>query len=397
MRIDRFIEPPGTAASGLFARPLWALGFRPFFLVAGVFAALWLVLWLLALFVPMQPPLAAQGADWHAHEMIFGFAVAVLAGFLLTAARNWTRQPTPTNARLAGLVLLWLVGRVVMLLGARLPSALVAAIDIAFLPVLAWVLALRLWRTQSRRNYPFVALLLALAGVDLLFHLAPLLRLQTMTLAVEVMVVFLVVMGGRVIPSFTRNALPEARVTSRAWLDALAVASSVAYPIAQLAGLGLASDLLALLAGTSNLARLAGWGSLATRRAPILWVLHLGYLWIGIGYLMMGLARWLPGLAGSAPLHALTVGALGTLTLGMMARVSLGHTGRPLVLPRSMSVAFALLTVAALARVVLPLVSPDLMTAGLMVSGIAWSCAFAVFVAVYWPILTRPRSDGAPG
>lgn len=397
MRIDRYIAPAGAAPTGLFGQPVWALGFRPFFLMAGALAALWIVLWLLALFVPLRPPLAANGAEWHAHEMIFGFGVAVLAGFLLTAAKNWTRQPTPKGAPLVGLVLLWLLGRVVMVFGAQLPSALVAVVDITFLPVLAVVLALPLWRARSHRNYPFVALLLALSGVNLLFHLAPLLRLTTTTIAVEVMVVFLVVMGGRVIPAFTRNALPRARVTSRRWLDALAIAACVAYPIARLADLGLASDVIGLMAGAFNLARLAGWDSWATRRSPILWVLHLGYLWIGVGYLMLGLVRWLPGLAGSAPLHALTVGALGSLTLGMMSRVGLGHTGRPLVLARSMSLAFVLLTVAALTRVVLPLVSPDLMTSALVVSGAAWSCAFAVFVVVYWPILTQPRVDAAPG
>ncbi|MCA9513429.1 MAG: NnrS family protein [Myxococcales bacterium] len=396
MQIDRYIAPPGARAPGLFERPVWGLGFRPFFLLAGAFAALWLVLWLLALFVA-RLPLAASGADWHAHEMVFGFGVAVLAGFLLTAARNWTKQRTPTGGRLAGLALLWLLGRLVMLVGARLPGWLVATVDVAFLPVFALFLALPLWRAGSRRNYPFVALLLALGGVNVLFHLEPLLRLWTMTVAVEVMVVFLVVMGGRVIPFFTRNALPGARVRSWPWLDALAIASSVAYPLVQLGGLGRASDLVALLAAASNLARLAGWDSLRTRRAPILWVLHLGYLWIGVGYLLLGLGRWVPALYGSAPLHALTVGALGTLTLGMMARVSLGHTGRPLTLPRSMSVAFGLVTVGALARVVLPLASPHLLTGALVVSGIAWSCAFALFVAVYWPILTRPRVDGAPG
>jgi len=397
MHIDRYIAPPSTTPRGFFERPLFALGFRPFFLLAGLFAAMWLVLWLLALFAPLRPPLAANPADWHAHEMVFGFAVAVLAGFLLTAAKNWTRAATPTGLPLAGLVLLWLLGRLVMLVGARLPSALVAAVDVAFLPVLALVLARPLWRAKSKRNYGFVVLLALLGGVNLLFHLRPLLRLQTMTVAVEVVTVFLVVMGGRVIPAFTRNALPRARVVSRRWLDALAIVASVAFPIAQGSGWGLATDVIALVAGAANLARLVGWDPLATRKTPILWVLHLGYLWIGLGYLMLGLARWLSVFAGSAPLHALTVGALGTLTLGMMARVSLGHTGRELVVARATSVAFVMLTVAAVMRVIIPLAAPDALTAALIVSGVLWSTAFAVFVVVYLPILTRARVDGAPG
>ncbi|MFO0745351.1 MAG: NnrS family protein [Myxococcota bacterium] len=397
MRIDRYVAPPSAARGGPFDRPVWALGFRPFFLAAGLMAALWLAWWLLVLFVASPLPLAFDGPSWHAHELVFGFGVAVLAGFLLTAVRNWTKQPTPSGGWLAALVALWLAGRVALLVGRGLPPALVASLDVAFLPVLALALARPLWRARNRRNYLFPLLLVALAGVDALFHAAPELRHDTARIAVLVVVVFLVVMGGRVIPSFTRNALPQARVVTRPWLDALAVAATAAFPLAELLRLGLAADAIGLVAGLANLARLAGWDPLATRRTPLLWVLHLGYLWVGVGLVLLTLQRWVPQLIGSAPLHVLTVGALGGLTLGMMARVSLGHTGRPLVAARATTVAFALVAVAVLARVVPPLASPALEAAALAVSGALWSTAFAIFVAVYWPILTRPRADGAPG
>lgn len=404
MRIDRYLNPP-TAAEGGPANPPgvarvapWlALGFRPFFLAAALMAALWVPLWLFVYLAKLALPLGDATA-WHAHELVFGFAGAVLAGFLLTAARNWTKRPTPSGRRLGLLLSLWLAGRVVMLFGGALPSLVVLIVDVAFLPAVAIALAVPLLAAKNRRNYAFVPMLLVLAGIDVVFHLGSYAVVRAaMHASVGMIVLFLVVMGGRVIPFFTRSACPGVVVTTHAWLDWTCAVTTAAYGVAQLVDLATTTHVLALVAGGANLARVVGWNTRATLGNPLLWVLHLGYLWIGLGLVLIGLSAWVPALGGSAPTHALTVGALGTLVIGMMARVSLGHTGRPLVAPPSMRIAFLLVTLATLLRVVPPLVSVELVPASLVASGVAFSLAFALFVVAYAPLLTRPRVDGAPG
>lgn len=396
MRIDRYLE----SAPKTDHAPVWALGFRPFFLLAALLVALWLPLWLGVHLGGLGLPLALDPASWHAHELLFGFAGAVLAGFLLTASRNWTQGAVPTGRALMGLVLIWVVGRVVMLVGASLPLPVVAVAACAFLPLVAVLLARTLVRAKNRRNYAFPILLLLMSALEVaLFALDTPDRRALLRASLDVVVVFLVVMGGRVIPFFTRNALKEARVSTPGWL---AWASSLSVLALVPAGLLLDTEplfvaLLALVAGLLNLARLAGWATLATRHNPLLWVLHLGYLWVPLGLLARGLSHWVPQLGGPTLVHPLAVGALGTLVVGMMARVGLGHTGRPLVAPRLMVLAFTLPSLAALLRVVLPVASIDLYGLAMVASGLALSLSFLLFLVVYTPILMRPRVDGAPG
>ncbi|MBL8786546.1 MAG: NnrS family protein [Deltaproteobacteria bacterium] len=420
MRIERYLQPPAPApasagpeplARRLAAAPWLALGFRPFFLTAALMGALWLPLWLIIYLHGVPLPLAADPIAWHAHELVFGLAAAVLAGFLLTAARNWirgqpgstrpsangTKSPTPSGLPLLGLLGLWVAGRVVLLIGDVLPPALVLLVDVAFLPTLSVALARPLLRAKNRRNYAFPMLLLVLAGLNLVFHLGDYaLRRQAITASIDLVAVILVLMGGRVIPFFTKNALPGAKVrmpASLAWTATILTATTLLAPLLP----NPLGPVIFIGAGVANLVRLAAWSPWSTLGTPLLWVLHLGYAWIGVAQLLRGLGHWVLALAGTAPMHALTVGALCGLILGMMARVSLGHTGRPLIAPRAMTVAFTLVFVAALARAILPLAAPSLMTASLLVSGSALAVAFALFVVVYWPILTRPRADGAPG
>lgn len=403
MRIERYLQPPAAAAGetavrGRFAHPVLALGFRPFFLAAGLMGALWLPLWLGVYVAGLALPLGTDPISWHAHELVFGLAGAVLAGFLLTAARNWTRQPTPTRGPLAALVLLWTLGRVAMLIGDVLPAFVVALVDVAFLPVVALALSRPLLAAKNRRNYAFVAMLLALAAVNLAFHIGDAsLHRAAINASVYLVILFIVVMGGRVIPSFTRNACPGAKVRTPRWLDWTAAVSTAALALAQLAQLGPPTHVIALVAGAANLARVAGWDTRATLDNPLLWVLHVGYAFVGLGFVLIGLAPWVSTFAGGAPIHALTVGALGTLVIGMMARVSLGHTGRPLVAPRAMTVAFTLMVLATLVRVVFPIASSALYVPALVASGSLFALAFILFVIVYAPILTRARVDGAPG
>ncbi|MGE5320708.1 MAG: NnrS family protein [Hyphomicrobiaceae bacterium] len=377
----------------------FALGFRPFFLAAGVCAVLLMALWLLVLRGTLSPG-ELPPAVWHGHEMLFGFAVAVIAGFLLTAAQNWTGLRTPSGPPLAALFLLWLAGRLGFLVPG-LPPALVAGVDLAFLPVLALTLALPILRAKQLNNYPFPFMLLALAAANALVHAEALGIAATavlgLHLAVFVVATMITVMGGRVIPSFTDNKL---RTRARRWksLERLLPAATLLALLAVLA----APDSrvtagLAAVAAVAHAIRLAGWYTPKLWSVPLLWVLHLGYAWIPVGFALLALAAAGWGAAAGPALHAFTAGAIGVLTLGMMARVSLGHTGRQLEPPPVMTLAFAAINLAALIRVALPLAYPAAYAQILAAAGLVWIGAFGVFATVYAPMLLRPRVDGKPG
>lgn len=390
------LNPPMRAAG--FAP--FALGFRPFFLAAGLFAVVLLGLWLAVLQGRMATgPLAP--AVWHGHEMLFGFTVAVIAGFLLTAAQNWTGLRMPSGPPLAALFLLWLAGRLGFLVPG-LPPQLVALVDLAFLPVLALVLAWPIIKAKQLHNYPFPVMLLALAAANALVH-GEALGWTTVTassglhLAAYVVVTMMVVMSGRVIPSFTDNKL---HTRARRWktIELLAPAATLGALVAALIAPDLlATALLAAIAATVHAIRLAGWYTNKFWSVPLLWILHLGYAWIALGFALLALSAAGMSAAAGASLHAFTAGAIGVLTLGMMARVSLGHTGRLLESAPVMTLAFVAINLAALIRVVLPLFFPALHAQSMMASGVVWAAAFGLFIAVYTPMLLRPRVDGKPG
>lgn len=398
MRIERYLTPPGEAPTGFFAHPVLALGFRPFFLLASIMAVVWVPLWLLLYHGVFALPERWIPMSWHAHEMVFGFATAIVAGFLLTAVRNWTKQKLPSGRPLAALVVLWLLGRVAMLMGGLLPATLVTVLDVAFLPATAIAIAIPIARAKNRRNAAFPFILLVLGGLNLTFHLAePGVAHQMAVVGVDLLVLLLVFMGGRVIPFFTKNAISEAHVRTYSWLNwasVLATAALIPLHLTEAEGV---TAVVALLAGALNILRLWGWDPVATLGRPIVWILHLGYFWVGLGLLMAGIGHWVNGVGGPAT-HALTVGALGTLILGMLTRVSLGHTGRPLVVSRAIVWSYWLITAAAILRVFGPmLVSVSAYPRVLDISSVCWSLAFLLFVVVYTPILTSPRPDGAPG
>jgi uncharacterized protein involved in response to NO len=403
-RSDRQQQPRARRST---ARPssrngaFWALGFRPFFLLAAVTASILLLLWILQLEGVPNVGGRYGAMGWHAHEMIFGYTVAVIAGFLLTAVRNWTRLPTASGRRLAALVGLWLAGRFVMLGAGLLPTIAVAIVDIAFLPLLAVSLIPSLWRVQAWRNLVLIGLIGILALANIEVHLTALKVMPTgaqlgQRLGLAAIVMMMVVVGGRVIPAFTHNALPHLNVHSWVWVDRLAIALTLGYLISVLLPFGArVSGAVALAAGAAVGIRMLPWRSFGTRAAPILWVLHLGYAWIAVGLALSGAAMLIPGIPASAGTHALGVGAIGTLTLGMMSRVALGHTGRALVVHSPIVWAYGLVTLAAVMRVAIAFFPAQFML--LIIAGFAWAIAFAIFAAVYWPILVRPRADGIPG
>jgi len=396
---------PGAPAARAAGPVLLARGFRPFFLLAAAHACLFVPLWL-AMLRGAAP--AAGWLDpfaWHGHEMVFGFASAAIAGFLLTASPVWTGTTPVTGARLGALAALWVAGRLAFLLAGVLPPALVAAVDLAFLPALAAALAPALLGPGRRRHGVFFAVLAALAAANALVHAEALGvrlvdRAVVLRAALELVAIPLVVIGGRITPAFTRNALgPAAPVRATPRLDPLATAC---VALAALAGLVPALAPLragaALVAGAAVLARLAGWQTARVLGDPLLWSLHAGQAWLGLGLLATGLAVWWPGLVPpNVALHALGPGATGVMILAVIPRVTLGHTGRPLLPLAGTRLAFALVNAGAAARVVGPWLAPAGGPHAWLVGGALWSAAFAIFLVRYGPLLLRPRVDGRPG
>ena len=381
---------------------LFALGFRPFFLMAGIFAVILMALWAGA-FVTNRPLTTYYGmTGWHSHEMIFGYACAVIAGFLLTAVRNWTGMETAKGPPLAGLSALWLAGRIMPFFPGALPSWLIALVDLLFLPALALSLAIPLVRGGQKRNLFFIPLLGAFALADLLVHLelfgfAYGSARAGNFLALDLIILLIVIMGGRVIPFFTERALSGVSPKRWRWLEWTSIASVIAFMLAELFLPGsIPAGVMAGLAAASNGLRLAGWYTKRFWAVPLLWVLHLGYAWVVVGFCLKTLAV-LDLVLPQLTLHAFTVGGIGVLTLGMMARVSLGHTGRPLKAAGPVAFAFALINLAAVLRGIVPIIFPYWLLQLAALSGGLWILSFLIFVVIYTPILISPRVDGLPG
>lgn len=394
------IDEPANAWDG--SHPLWRLGFRPFYLVAAVFAALAIPLWMARYYGWMPEHIAGLlhvGFAWHMHEMVFGVGAAVVVGFLYTAAYNWTGLWTPVGGRLAALVAVWLVGRAAMLLAPPLAAAL---LDWLFLPLAAWPLWRVMQRAGNQRNYFLVGLLGMLALANGVFHagvlgwlaVAPTVPVQA---AILVIVMMEAAIGTRIIPMFTRNGAPGTTPLVQPGLDraslGLVAASALAW-VAQLPAWLFGP--LALTAAALVLLRLWRWQALRTLSVPLLWIMHLSYAWIAAGLVLLALAKWqLVGV--SAGFHALTVGSMAGLILGMMTRTTLGHTGRPLKAGLAECLMFVLIQASALSRVVSALGWDSAVGAVLLFSAICWSVAFGLYALVYRPYLAGARADGKPG
>ena len=372
-------EPQTHAPKG---SALLALGFRPFYLLAGTYAALAVPLWALQ----YAGWLSGANALWHAHEMLFGYAFAVIAGFLLTAVRAWTARPTPSGATLAAIAGLWLAARVLALHSLLASSIL----DALFAAAVAWGIG-RPIVASGNRNWYFILFVLALGAASVAFQAYPQIALAA---GLDVVLLVIAIMGGRVIPSFTNNAVMGAGARRNRWIEHGALGSILlltAFDVLQLPAWP-----IALAAALLHAARLALWAPLATRGRPILWILHLSYAWVVVHLVLRALAGF--DLVGaSLATHALTIGTIGGLTLGMMTRTARGHTARPLKVGPWEVAAYVLVHLAAAVRVFLPFLFPQAYVALIVLSAALWSAAFAVFTLAYIPILTRPRLDGQPG
>ncbi|MCB1801574.1 MAG: NnrS family protein [Gammaproteobacteria bacterium] len=386
------------------APPRWvpfALGFRPFFLLAALSALLLIALWPFVWQGVLTLPAHYDPINWHAHEMLFGYSVAVIAGFLLTAVRNWTGEATWTGQRLALLAAVWLLGRI-MPWFPGIPLWLLITVDAAFLPLLAVSLVRPLWRGQNRSNRVFVPLLLLMGLAGLLSQLQMLGVVEGLgdmrRVMLQLILATIMLVGGRVMPFFTQNVLPGFTATQRPWVERITVASLALLVFSQT--IGVVPDvwlgLFWLVFAGAQAIRLAGWFSPRVVGIPVLWVLHAGYAWLVLGSLLTALTLFGVFPAASA-LHALTVGAIGVFTLGMMSRVAHGHSGRPIDVSRPVAAAFVIMNLAAVIRVFGSTWPGDSYRLWIDLSAGLWVLCFALFAWHYVPILLRPRIDGRPG
>lgn len=375
------------------------LGFRPFYVGGALLAALSVPLWAAIFLGWLQLTPASQPLLWHAHEMVFGFAVAIIVGFLLTASKTWTGLATPRGATLAALALLWLAARVAALTG---PYLAYAVLDLALLPLVAAILAAILLRARNYRNLSLAFILVLLASVNLVFHLTvlgvlgvPPMKLMFAALALVVMIEC--VMAGRVIPAFTMAVTPGLKLVATPLMEWLTLGSTaLGFMLWLLAPPGGAGALVLAGAAILQARRLLGWHPQRTLKRPILWILHVAYAWIALGLGLLALAQmgWVPTSAG---VHALAVGATGGLIIGMITRTARGHTGRPLAVSRAEVLAYALVLSAAVLRVLLALFVPALQATALVGAALAWSVAFLIYLWVFTPWLMRTRLDGKDG
>ncbi|MEW9804708.1 NnrS family protein [Mesorhizobium sp. ZMM04-5] len=374
-------------------------GFRPFFLLGSIWGGLAVLAWLPILSGRLETASLFAPVDWHAHEMIFGFLPAIVTGFLLTAIPNWTGRLPVQGLPLALLAALWLAGRVVISLSAYTGWVVALAVDCAFLLVVVATAAREIVAGRNWRNLKVVVPVSALLAANLVFHLEAHLAGSAdigRRLGIAVGLVLIMIIGGRIIPSFTRNWLVRANPGRLpepfGRFDAVAIVSSAAalglwsiFPDSPL------SAALLLVAGTLNLARLARWAGYRTFRDPLVLVLHAAYLFLPVGLIVAGLAVLYPEtLPPASGIHVLGVGAIGSMTLGVMARATLGHTGRELRADAGTCVIFAAIALAAPVRFAAVLL-PDV-PALLHVSAALWVAAFFGFAALYGGALMLPRA-----
>lgn len=382
---------------------LLSYGFRPFFLFGALHAALMVTLWVPWHLGVIQLPSAFAPVVWHAHELLFGYAPAIVAGFLLTAVPNWTGRLPVTGAPLAGLFALWLLGRLAVACSAQLVPPAVAALSLGFPAALALVIGREIAAGRNWRNLKVLAGVGLLAGAQALFHYEAASHGRPVLgdrLAVAAILILIMIVGGRVVPSFTGNWIRRANPGREPkpfgafdkWAMGVGMAGVAAWASAPLLG-GHQTVLAPLLlaAGAMQALRLARWAPDRTLSEPIVAVLHLGFAFVPLGFLLNALAAWRDDPAfATAGLHAWTVGAIGVMTLAMMSRASRGHTGHALAAPPSTVAVYLLIAGAAFARIAAALL-PEHGAVLLPIAGAGWVAAFVLFAATYGPMLWTAR------
>ena len=400
-------KPAGRASKhwiDLVTAPLWSAGFRAFFWLAALNVVASLATWVAFLSGAAIPVQGWPPQSLHAHEMIYGTVVPVIAGFLLTAVPNWTSTPPLRGRPVMALVALWFAGRMALALGDFLPREAVLVIDVAFLPVLAAVVGVPIVRARKPRNLPVVALLLGLALANFAMHRGLIahdaLLMRNGAIASVYLAIFLVLLiSGRIVPLFTRNALRKsglsAAVEPNTTVGALALTAAGFAFVFDLASPGsVPGAWMALVTAPLLIARQLFWGPAYTAGRPILWVLHAGHAWIAVGFACQAAAVLWSAIPLSSALHAFTAGALGCIMLGMMTRVSLGHTGRPVKASALTIVAYTCVIGAAGVRVFGGALAPAMLLEVYQLSGVAFALGYAIFAAEFTPVLWGGRADG---
>jgi uncharacterized protein involved in response to NO len=403
-------QPPIDGPRGIpryrpFAGPaLFREGFRPFFLAAGLWAPAAMALWVGVLAGWIDLPTAFGLLDWHIHEMIFGFAAAAVAGFFLTAIPNWTGRMPLQGPPLILLAALWAAGRVICAYSLLTGPAAAAVVDLAFLAVLLLAVAREILAGRNWRNLPMLGALAVLLAANVLFHLESLGIANTARLGGRLGIAMLLMMigliGGRIIPSFTRNWLVKQTGAEKLPAPfgpvdrAALVISLIALVVWVAAAPAIVVGVLLIGAGITAVIRLARWRGLGTVREPLLLVLHLGHAWLAAGLILLGVSQLTDTVAPSTALHALTAGAIGTMILAVMTRATLGHTGRDLTAGWGTAAIYCLVAIAALSRIAAGLL-PEKFELLLHIAGYAWIAAFLLFLAIYGPMLVRLRAGKA--
>jgi uncharacterized protein involved in response to NO len=381
-------------------------GFRPFFLSAGLWAVVAMAVWLVYLIAGWEIPSRFTGADWHVHEMVFGYSSAVIAGFLLTAVPNWTGRLPVMGRPLMMLFILWVLGRFAILFSAQLPALIAPLIDLGFLAALIAVIGREILAGKNKRNVKILIILALLLVVNGVYHYEALHGVASrgygIRFGVSMILMLIMVVGGRVVPSFSRNWLARQRgglqgrtppklpiPFGRFDLVALAVAALTLlcwtiFPD------HIGVRILAALAAGLHLIRLSRWRGWETFGEPLVAILHVAYVFIPVGFVMLALGDAVPGWGGAAQIpHAWTVGAIGVMTLAVMSRASLGHSGRPLTSTPWLNGIYIVLVLAVVARISAEFfLSLEVL---LTFAALGWILAFTGFVAMYFPMFIRPR------
>lgn len=385
-------------SNSVFLSPFWGRGFRPFFFCGALFSILSIGIWgaFYAGTNIMPPTFQGDPVSWHAHEMIYGFSMAIVAGFLLTAVANWTGGAPARQIHLAGLCALWGTGRVVMGIDLGLPEWGIIVLEILFIPCLALSLAIPLLRSWNKRNFIFLSILSVLFGCDVWFLISG--DLTALYVALMMILMMISLIGGRVIPAFTvaelRRRGVKAFQTDQMKMDVAALASLVAVTLCLVyAKETIFLGVTAALSCAIHALRMRRYHTLQALKEPLLWILHAGYAWLVLGLGLLSLSGF--GLLETkAVIHALTAGCIGSMILGMICRVTLGHTGRELKVGALTTFSFFVIQMAALVRVFGPLLVPEQTIVWIVGSAFVWTFCFAAYLFVYSKMLFSARPDG---
>lgn len=392
----------------LAGSPFFQMGYRPFFFLGSLYAIVSVLLW--ALWYGYRPPPFHffNALAWHAHEMIFGFALAIIVGFLLTASATWTKTRGLFGKPLLLLVVLWGAARVLMIVSQYISSQALfvttSIVDLSLTVLSLIFLSPPILHARVWRNINILFLLTVFGLGNLLFHLQAheifIFDVSAATkIGVHAIALLLTIIGGRVIPFFTQNANPDQSIKKFKLLEWLVMGGVIAAGLSDLLSLNRFfefSTFIFLIVGSLHIVRLWFWRSHCCADSPLLWILHVGYFWIGLFYFFLYLSEAYGFPARAISYHALTIGAMGVLIIGMMSRVSLGHSGRPLILPKGMLISYFSILLAGALRITIALV-PELYILGIRVVAALWILSFLVFLIYYSPIFFKVRPDGRPG